>query len=559
MDVTAFERKKETLTQITLRTGIMHRQDSLQKIAAMKPADREAMLKKMARQIRRKQGLKEEEAVPVNGAVGMNLANGPAVALFDDNNDTKGDWYFANPALKSKGLTSFKQTWGNRPNVDNWRRQADVTDAAAAQNTPGASDSSGSTGEASSSASIYQALLKDIPLTAKQLEISNDSIENAMVDLGIIYINNLEEYPVAIDTLERFTDVFPYSARKPEALYYLYYAYRKMGNEAKANAVQHELDQKYSGTRYQQQVKNAVTGDGDKEKKGITKAYENVYNLFIEGNFAEALTQKKINDSLYGASYWTPQLLYIESVYFLHTRQDDQAKKVLNNIIDLYPDKPMATKAKNILEVLGRRKEIEDYLTKLEIKRVEDSVIVDNPIVMAKPTVGTPMKQDSLRLIPMKMSLADSLAKAKKPVVTAPNLAIKKDTAAAASAYSFNVEAPHAVVIVLTKVDPVYVSESRNAFNRYNLEKYYNIKIDITNQPLNDSVKLVVMSGFDNAGVAREYMEKTQAIAATQIVPWLPAGKYSFILISTQNIEVLKTKQDLNEYRKFQERYFPKK
>jgi tetratricopeptide (TPR) repeat protein len=560
VDVPAFEKTKATLSKIVLRTDIMHRQDSLQQIAAMKPAEREAMLKKMARQLRRKQGLKDEETIAGNAAVGLNQANEPATDLFNDNT-TKGDWYFANASLKSKGLSSFKQTWGSRPNVDNWRRMADIKDAAAAKESKTAPDADKNLAAGESSGTItYETLLKNIPITPEQMEKSQDSVENAMVDLGIIYIDGLEEYPAAIDTLERFTDVFPYSSRKPEALYYLYYAYRKLGNEAKAQAVQHELDQKYAGTRFQKQVNNAVTGSADKEKKSITRAYENVYNLFIEGNFAEALNQKKINDSLYGSSYWTPQLLYIEAVYFLHSRQDDQAKKVLNNIIDLYPENPMSTKAKNILEVLGRRKEIEDYLTKLEIKRIEDSVVVENPTALAKPTVGTPMKQDSLRLIPVKMSLADSLAKMKKPVVTAPDLVIKKDTVKTVpSAYSFNVEAPHAVAIVMVKVDPVYVSESRNAFNRYNLEKYYNTKIDIANQPLNDTVKLVVMSGFDNAALAREYMEKTQAVAATQIVPWLPAGKYTFILISMQNIEVLKNRQDLNEYRKFQEKYFPKK
>ncbi|MBA4168377.1 MAG: tetratricopeptide repeat protein [Chitinophagaceae bacterium] len=266
-DVIAFEKRKETLTQIVLRNDIMHRQDSLQRIAAMKPADREAMLKKMARQLRKKQGLRDEETLTVNAAVGLNQANGPAVDLFDDNS-TKGDWYFSNASLKSKGLSTFKQTWGSRPNVDNWRRLADVNNAATAakQNTAG-SDANGQPVGDNTNAITYESLLKNIPLTPKELEASQDSVENAMVELGILYIDDIEEYPAAIDTLERFTDIFPYSSRKPVALYYLYYAYRKMGNEAKASAVQKELDQKYTGTRYQQQVSNAVTGEGDKEKK----------------------------------------------------------------------------------------------------------------------------------------------------------------------------------------------------------------------------------------------------------------------------------------------------
>ncbi len=559
-DVPAFEKRKETLTRIVLRNNIIQRQDSLQHLAAMKPAEREALLKKMARQLRRKQGLQEEEPGFVNTAVGLSQQNQAAPDLFGDNAN-KNEWYFTNASLKSKGLSAFKQTWGNRPNVDNWRRLAEVNNtAAAAKENNGTDDGQNSEG---GNAITYESLLKNIPLDPKQLALSQDSVENAMLDLGEIYINDLEEYPAAIDTLEKYCDKFPYSSRKPEALYYLYYAYMKTGKEAKAKTILEELDQKYSGTHYQQQVHNAATGDGDRAMKSMTKAYENVYNLFIEGNFAEALNQKKLNDSIFGSGYWTPQLLYIESVYFLHAREDSMARKTLNSIIDLYPDKPMALKAKNILEVLGRRKEIEDYLTRLEIKRVEDTIAAESPVtVAAKPKVGTPLQQDTTRLLPKKMSLADSLSKLEKPVVKAPPpSALKMDTAKAepASVYDFRVEAPHSVVVVLTRVDPVYVSESRNAFNRYNMEKYYNTKIDINNVSLNDSVKLVVMSGFDDAAVAREYMQKIQSIAATQIVPWLPAAKYSFILISNSNIEVLKKRQDLDEYRKFQEKYFPKR
>jgi hypothetical protein len=63
------------------------------------------------------------------------------------------------------------------------------------------------------------------------------------------------------------------------------------------------------------------------------------------------------------------------------------------------------------------------------------------------------------------------------------------------------------------------------------------------------------MKGFENAAVAMDYMQKTQSVAATQIVPWLPAGKYSFLIISDDNLEVLKNNQDLEGYRKFHQRY----
>ena len=86
----------------------------------------------------------------------------------------------------------------------------------------------------------------------------------------------------------------------------------------------------------------------------------------------------------------TPQLLYIESVYYLHERKDDEAKKSLNQIIELYPNEPMAEKAKLILDVLGRRKEIEDYLTQLKIERVEDSVVATNAKPVQPEKIGNP-------------------------------------------------------------------------------------------------------------------------------------------------------------------------
>ena len=49
----------------------------------------------------------------------------PAIDLFAANN-TKGEWYFNNNSLKSRGFTEFKSRWGNRTNVDNWRRKAAV-------------------------------------------------------------------------------------------------------------------------------------------------------------------------------------------------------------------------------------------------------------------------------------------------------------------------------------------------------------------------------------------------------------------------------------------------
>jgi tetratricopeptide (TPR) repeat protein len=565
-DPVVLDNRKMVLSMIVSQLDIIHRQDSLQKIAAMPEAQRLALIKKMVRTLRRRQGLKEEDQQqdqPGNAAVGMGNNDKPPADLFNTND--KGDWYFSNPSLKSKGYTAFRQKWGNRPNVDNWRRQSAIAEQGAPGNGPrdpramaGAIEG-GDTAALSDEISV-EGLTKNLPLTPEKLELSNDSIENAMVDLGVMYVDKLEEYPLAIDTLESFIEKFSYSNRKPEALYYLYYGYQKTGNTAKASAARAELDSKYPETKFQQLIYNAVTGADKKKKDSVTTEYDRIYNLFIEGNFTQALEQKRITDSIYGTTYWTPQLLYIESVYYLHEKKDDEAKKTLNNIVELYPNEPIAEKAKLIIDVLGRRKEIEDYLTQLKIERVEDSVVATNAKPLRPERIGTPMEQDTSRLLPKKLSNIDSNTTGRKPEIAVGNPVAKKDSVKTniPSSFSFKVEAGHDIIIVMNRVDPVYVTETRNAFNRYNQQNYAGKQIEITNQPLNDSIKLVVISGFENAAVALGYMQNVQAVAARQIVPWLPAGKYAFMIISRDNLEVLKNNQDLEGYKRFQERYFIK-
>ncbi|RYG52748.1 MAG: hypothetical protein EOO01_06045, partial [Chitinophagaceae bacterium] len=115
------EQRKMQLIPIVEELDIMSRQDSLQRIAALPEKDREAYIKKLVRQIRKSQGIKEE---PGEGAAANSVNK--TTAPSDLFGSTKGEWYFDNASLKSRGFTDFKAKWGNRPNADNWRRSGAI-------------------------------------------------------------------------------------------------------------------------------------------------------------------------------------------------------------------------------------------------------------------------------------------------------------------------------------------------------------------------------------------------------------------------------------------------
>ena len=113
--------------------------------------------------------------------------------------------------------------------------------------------------------------------------------------------------------------------------------------------------------------------------------------------------------------------------------------------------------------------------------------------------------------------------------------------------------------MILDKVDPVFVTEARNAFFRFNREKYYNQPLDVQNLSLTNDIKLMVVSGFPNAQAAVDYAQRAKALASTDIIPWLTGNKYTFTIISAPNLEILKGTTDISVYKKFLETYLPGK
>ncbi|HEV3249573.1 MAG TPA: hypothetical protein VGZ71_01390, partial [Puia sp.] len=115
------------------------------------------------------------------------------------------------------------------------------------------------------------------------------------------------------------------------------------------------------------------------------------------------------------------------------------------------------------------------------------------------------------------------------------------------------------VVLVMTKVDPVYVTESKNAFDRYNRENFYGKVYETSQLPLSDTTKMMVIHGFDNAALALAYLDKAGNAAPREIIPWLPVNKFFFIIIDDQNLEILKANKDMSLYKKFLSVYSPDK
>src|SRR4030095_4572446 len=392
-NVNEISERKQILIKLITQLDIVERQDSLQKIAAMPEEERKDFVKKLVRQIRKEKGLKEDAAATPSILVPIGSQKNDQQDLFA--NTSKGDWYFYNASLKTKGASEFKAKWGNRANVDNWRRasgmsfQPVVTKPVSSQfgNNTDKPETITPTGEIT-----FESLYENLPLTEKQMKLSNDSLSEALYILGKSLANDLEDCAASIRANEEIVNRFPAFKKMDEVLFTLYYCYNKSGEASKAEQVKKLMEQKFAGNRLTTIV---TTGKdpGSISNPEATKAYEDVYNLFIEGNFEKAVADKAIADSMYGSNYWTPQLMYIESVYYIKQKDDAKATQILNAIIAQQPNTPMASKAATMIDVLSRRQKIEDELNRLNVQRAEERKLLIDTTAKQDTVVFTPFPE----------------------------------------------------------------------------------------------------------------------------------------------------------------------
>ena len=535
---TELDERKQALAKIVKYKDAVEREDSLQRIAAMAPAERDAFVKKLLRILRKEKGLKEEDTN--DGAAPIIFANSKQEPVDLFNNNSKGEWYFYNNGLRSKGFAEFTRTWGKRTNTDNWRRRKN-TASATVDSSPGgdpgmailpAKDSVSTEIELS-----YDALMANIPLSTEKLDDSYAAIAQNLLDLGKVFQNELEEYPAAISNYQEFVTRFPNHAKESEAYLGLYFCYAKLGDLTKANYYKNQLTAKHAASKEAILLQNPSLLQPNAKNPEVTSRYEGIYNLFIEGRFAEAIDAKTKADSVYGSNYWTPQLLYIQAIHQIRERQDSMAVATLANLSALYPASPLKDKATTLIDVLGRRSEIEGYLTKLEVTRAEEEKII---ISDEKPV-------DKLVTTIVPVTVAP-----KKVEPTIQTIKVRDTTAIKAIAqnasFAIRPELKHFVVMLLDKVDGVYINEAKNAFTRFNKESYLTQSVVLSRDTVDAQRTILLFAPFEDAEAALKYFDKIKK-AAPREVSWLPANKYSFFIISESNLQLLKTNKDLDGYR----------
>jgi TolA-binding protein len=545
------------------RLQIITREDTLQALAKMDEKTRLALIDKM-----------------VNDHILLQQAqaNAAAANLNNLNNNTPGlqggtgnsSFYFYNTNAVSQGFSDFKQRWGNRKLEDNWRRSnrssSDQTNSAAA-GIQGSADPDAPAGTSpigrkntATAGNFRQELIKSLPLTPELVAESNLRIYNAYVDIGNFYRDILDDKKEAINTYEYILLHFPNDPNKPAIYYNLYRLYSDL-DKAKSDQYKNILLKDYAETPFAK-----IISDPDYAKKlndadaGFTQAYNEVFDLYDHKKYKEviAIIPKLIKQ--YPANKYAAQLSYLQTIASGHGEKLEPFRDSLQAIIKKYPDDKLITPLinqhlayinTNVAELQARTFVLADVDPKeipftLDREFKKQTALRKNvPLYVAPQVIQT--RQEPVTTV-TKPSVQGA-------VVTqqADHPAIKQPGPVVPSIFSDR-DSTNYYFVVNVNNSTTNLSSSRFGIGQFNRANYAGNGIKHLVMDVGAENQLIYVGRFLTLNGVKKY--------AREIVPLLPEimkvpkDKYSFFIITKENLDKLADRKTLDSYMDYYQRTF---
>lgn len=374
-DYEQLSERSKVLDQLVPYTDAVQLQDSLQELARMPEAERNAAidrtiaeLKRKEREERRKQ--QEEDAQQtISQNSGNNAAqnNRPNAAQQNQQN-ANALWYFYNPMAVSQGKAAFEKLWGKRENADNWQR-VNKTVVATMQDEPEMSQEqldsiAHAEAVADSLAQIADSAQNDphrreyylaqIPFTKEQVDASNKVIEDGLFNSGVIFKDKLDNLPLAEKQLTRLVSAYTDYERLADAYYHLYLLYMRKGDAPTADTYVARLKKEYPENEWTillsdpHFVENARFGAAVEDS-----LYASTYDAFKAARYKEVAANVKVSTQRFPLGANRDKFVFIGGLGKLNEGDADGCLKDMKTVVEKYPQSGVATMAGMIVKGVG--------------------------------------------------------------------------------------------------------------------------------------------------------------------------------------------------------------
>lgn len=482
----SLEVKTANLNKLVENLTVIQVEDSLQRIAKLSPRERDVIIAKLIAKVREDElKAKQEEQEDRNRFNQFQQSQRTSL------NQPQGTgWYFYNQSALSYGQSEFRMRWGQRKLEDNWRRKNKRVVMQDEQVSGQVEVDSSGVPKKQIDSKSREFYLQYLPLNDSLIAISNQKIEQSMLQVAEVYEKKLKDLPEAIKAYDSFTTRFPRSMYSPEVHYNVYQLNLQLGNSAQAERSKQALITNFPNSRFALMLTNPnYLSELNQKQKEQELYYQKVFELYKTNKCSEAILEGRRGISTYKGSEIEPKLHLLVALCTGKTTNLQTYRESLSNVVKQFANTPEASAASNILKILGER---ELQLT-------------------STVSTGAPKPADEV-VAPIAIYLPP--------------------------------EGEHLFITVIPKKSPI----NQLKFNviSFNVDNFLLINLNVGNRELNENFDIIMVEGFKKQEEAWSYYQK--AMAEEGLMGAIPRNDYSMFIISRANFQIFTNEKSVAEY-----------
>ncbi|MFN8155396.1 MAG: tetratricopeptide repeat protein [Bacteroidia bacterium] len=364
-DYIDIQAKRNSLDRLVKNLKVIMTEDSLQHLAAMSPAEREASIGKLveaedAEKARLKAAQEEQQRLEeLEIQEEKDLKSQPRSNI-QPGSAAQGAWYFYNQSAISFGFSEFQKRWGTRKNEDNWRRSekeismGDVVDTATVDSSAGKQQNLNDSIAKLDSKARKEAYLAQIPNSPEQIRESNLKIAEAYYNCGVIYREQLNNFKESINSFETLDKRYPDNKYKQPSYYNLYRTYLQIGDTAKSDFYKNYILTNFPESDYARLILNPNFFKELKRKSEVMEVYyENTYRAYLNRQYDKVIERTlEASNDFPADNKLTPKFAYLKALAIGKTRAITDFQFELEDVIRRYPKDSVSFRAKEILDYI---------------------------------------------------------------------------------------------------------------------------------------------------------------------------------------------------------------
>ncbi|WP_153640960.1 tetratricopeptide repeat protein [Prolixibacter sp. NT017] len=497
-----------SLGRLVTNLNTISREDSLQRLAQMTTADRNALIDVWISKINKEEAQKREEERNQQLTQNYYRYNQRRNTIQGSND---GSWYFYNPTTVGIGKEEFRRIWGKRKLEDNWRRvnktqlSAGDTDQLAEETQ---SDSAQVTEQRVSDPRQRDYYLQDVPLTDSLMAASNDRLMLAYYNAARIYRSEFNDYQRSAEMLEELDRKFPGGSLELISWFDLYQIYKTQKETADAAKYEQLIVAKYPNSKYAKFLKDPnyfVTLEAQRDS--MNRMYSKAFSLYQDRDFKGAAQKAHQLLAMHPDTGLVAKTRFLEVV----SKGTQQARKVFADSLKAYiAANPHAETLPLANKIYGR---------------LQDSTLADYQKMLAEGYIHQNIQNPE--------------------VVQEENQ--KNDEFG--GKFSYKEDVFHYFVIVFPRQAKVDVNRLIFDIANYDIDYYTQQDFDIEKVNLNARSQMVVVRSLPDKEEGLIYFRSI--IRKRNVFETLKGVEYVNFIASSPNYRTLLADHDYHEYLKF--------